>query len=651
MILFLDNAESILDPQGTDAREIYAIVEELSRFDNICLGITSRISTVPLRCKRPTISTLSIESACNIFYSIYNDGGRSDIVNDLIRRLDFHALSITLLAATASHNMWNYDRLEKEWDTRRAQVLRTDYDESLAATIELSLASPTFQKLGPNARELLGVVAFFPQGVDENNLDWLFPTISDRRNVFDKFFVLSLTTRSNGFVTMLAPIRDYLCPQDPRSSPLLCATKDLYYTRLSVMVDPDEPGFSEAGWIKSEDVNVEHLLNVFMTLDTNATDVWDACAHFIEHLYWHRRRQTILGSRIECLPNDHPSKPECLSELSRLFDSLGNFVEKKRVLLHALELRRERGDDFRVAQALVVLSEANWQLDLYEEGIQQAKEALGISERLGDTGYQVDCLNRLALLLQGDRQLGAAEEAASHAIELLPQDNQSFRVCQSHRILGNIYRSQGKRQKAIHHYTIALGIASASDWRGQLVSIHYHLAKLFSDEEDFDSVQTHIEQAKFYSAEDAYQFGLATEMQAGIWYRQGKFENAASEALRASEIYEKLGLAKDVGDCRELIRKSKQAVENQDSSGKYSSGEWGSGSESPQYRRGAVTLLTPAYSAPLILDGYLSMRWPWVWTSIPFLNSVCSASFPKRHPLSFGSASYTTQQPMFLLSW
>jgi hypothetical protein len=90
----------------------------------------------------------------------------------------------------------------------RAQVLRTDYNVSPAATLELSLASPTFRNLGGPE---LGVVAFFPQGVDGQNLNWLFPTIPDRRNIFD-----------NGFVTTLAPIRDYDCPRDPQSSPLLC---------------------------------------------------------------------------------------------------------------------------------------------------------------------------------------------------------------------------------------------------------------------------------------------------------------------------------------------------------------------------------------------------------------------------------------------
>ena len=130
------------------------MVDELCRFDTISHCITSRITAVPCHCKHPGIPTLSMESVCDIFYGIYGDCERSDIVNDLLHRLDFRALSITLLATTASYNGWDHDRVAKEWNAHRARVLRTDYNESLAATIEPSLASPTFRKLGLTSSEL-----------------------------------------------------------------------------------------------------------------------------------------------------------------------------------------------------------------------------------------------------------------------------------------------------------------------------------------------------------------------------------------------------------------------------------------------------------------------------------------------------------------
>ena len=169
-----------------------------------------------------------------------------------------------------------------------------------------------FQELGSGARELLGVVAFFPQGIDENNLDWLFPSLPNRMNTFDNFCVLSLTYRSNGFITMLAPLRDYLRPKDPASPLILCTTKDSYFCRLAVPVDPIDPRFKEARWIILEDANVKYLLDVFTSFDTNLDEAWYACSSFMEHLNWYKPRLATLGPMIERVPDSHHSKPQCL---------------------------------------------------------------------------------------------------------------------------------------------------------------------------------------------------------------------------------------------------------------------------------------------------------------------------------------------------
>ena len=444
-------------------------------------------------------------------------------------------------------------------------MLRTDYNGSLAKTIELSLASPTFRSLGTEARNLLGVVAFFPQGVDEKNLDWLFPTIPDRKTIFDKFCVLSLAYRSNGFITMLAPLRDYLSPCDPKSSPLLCATRDHYFTRLSVILDPRTPGFSEARWIRSEDANVEYLLDVFLSVDVNSVDVWSACIQFLRHLIWHKPRETMLRSKIEGLPDDHHSKPICLFELSRLFNLIGNHTERKRLLTRTLTLTKERGDEGLVAQTLRDLSDASRWLGLYEEGIQQATEASEIYERLGSPMGQAQASQQLARLFLEANQLDSAEDVAARTIDLVPEKGEEYLLCQFHRTLGVIYRSKKNKEKAIHHLKMALEIASHFDWPDQLFWIHNALSSVFINEQELNDAQFHAKQARSLAAEDQFKLGRAMELQSDIWYRQGRFEETKSEATGALAIFAKLGLLEQVEYCRGILRDAEEAMKTKPS--------------------------------------------------------------------------------------
>ena len=219
IFLVLDNAESILDPEVNDAEAICSMINELIQFPNICTLITSRISTLPPMTQKE-VPSLPRDAASKIFCSIHGIQEASAVIRGLLEKLEFHALSITLLANVALQNRWSDDRLAQEWEKRRTGVLanrhtKGDPANSLAATINLSLDSPMFVALGGDARGVLGVIAFLPQGVNEGELSWVFPTVPCIQNIIDEFCVLSLTHRAGNFVTMLAPLRDYLLPKDP----------------------------------------------------------------------------------------------------------------------------------------------------------------------------------------------------------------------------------------------------------------------------------------------------------------------------------------------------------------------------------------------------------------------------------------------------
>ena len=109
-------------------------------------------------------------------------------------------------------------------------------------------------------------------------------------------------------------------------------------------------------------------------------------------------------------------------------------------------------------------------------------------------------------------------------------------------------------EKAINHFETALGTASSSSWRDHLFWINYSMAELFLGENRFDDAHTRVESAKSHAINSPHQLGRAMDMQAKIWFRERRLEEAKSEALRAVDVFERLGATRELEMCRETLQ-------------------------------------------------------------------------------------------------
>ena len=118
------------------------------------------------------------------------------------------------------------------WNTTKTSLLLSNF----------RLPPPFPKNLAPKHERFSELLFSFRRVLMGTALTDCFPTISNRSNVFDKFCVLSLAYRSDGF---FHPLQDYVCPRDPESSSLLFATKVHYIGRISVNPNPNELGFAK----------------------------------------------------------------------------------------------------------------------------------------------------------------------------------------------------------------------------------------------------------------------------------------------------------------------------------------------------------------------------------------------------------------------
>ena len=364
ILIVLDNAETFLDCKATEEiPHINRAIAEFGDHPSVTILITSRIRRLPhdlvyeLREVPPLDKGPAIEAYTMVYK--HNISQSLSILEQILDSVAYHPLSINLLAHAGEENQWSIEELLAHWSIQRTQLLCTGYgkDDNLGKSVEVSLSSPSIKAFGDEVRGVLHIVAFLPQGVLRERVKELFPTVSGIEEIISVLLKQSLLLYNSGFVTMLAPIRLYLCDACPQVD-LLPAVREYYYERLSL--DP-------CAVVAREDVNVEYLIArdlSSLSADDELEAVLSACEAFIRALHRGSCRSTSLRPVIDGL--DTSLSPTRKKLKLRCYTALSVLANRQSNLANALQLAQlEYNLAMQLEQKEITFKAIRWSAEYY----------------------------------------------------------------------------------------------------------------------------------------------------------------------------------------------------------------------------------------------------------------------------------------------
>ena len=131
-----------------DVSRIKSAINDFGRFPSVSILLTSRSRELPhgLLWKKIEVPNLDAHSAYELFTKIFQrEISESRSTHEsILSVVDYHPLTISLLAHVAEVNDWSVEELSGRWDARRSRLLNAGHgkDYNLAESIELSLGSP-----------------------------------------------------------------------------------------------------------------------------------------------------------------------------------------------------------------------------------------------------------------------------------------------------------------------------------------------------------------------------------------------------------------------------------------------------------------------------------------------------------------------------
>ncbi|KIK40487.1 hypothetical protein CY34DRAFT_807170 [Suillus luteus UH-Slu-Lm8-n1] len=362
-LVVLDNAETFEEANASSALgDIPPAIAEMANIPGVILILTSRSrrNAPNVRWITKDILPLDLSSALAAFFQIYHHTSCSEAeedIKDLLKELDFHPLSINILANAAQQNGWSPTMLLKRWNDRHSKVLDGGKGklQSLSDTMQLSLSSPSVQDLGEDGLRVLAIIAFLPQGLNEVLASDLLPSLPQVDTICDVLCMQSLIYRQGDFLKVLAPIRHYV--QDSLQAPDSTCLQGIraFYYRTVASCSEERDQYADI--IVSDHMNIEQVVASNLAyIAGDAEQTYVACWQFLECLKCHLPRPTTLTPAISNIVENSSTqmlKADCFLALANLYYTLSQLVEASQAFEAAEALYLTAGDPEGMASCLI----------------------------------------------------------------------------------------------------------------------------------------------------------------------------------------------------------------------------------------------------------------------------------------------------------
>lgn len=265
------------------------------------------------------------------------------------------------------------------------------------------------------------------------------------------------------------------------------------------------------------------------------------------------------------------AEAEVLTQISIVYDRLGQNQQALDSLNQALKLQRENKDPARVASTLNSIAEIYTSFGDYQKALDFYNQALTLQRQVSDLLGEAGTLSYIAKLynLLGDYKLSI--ETSNQALEKFRTVGDRSKVAQTLDEIAGVYRLAADYQKALDYYNQALKLWREQSALFQEFATLTGMIRVYESLKDYPQALDTANQALSLSRKQQSSFSEATALAylGRVYLASGDYQKALDFSTQAALRFQKLNIPTaqanilgNIGKVYKSLKQPQQAIAN-----------------------------------------------------------------------------------------